>query len=282
MSLVGQPPEPSAEQGGDSFSDKLTIQTPEQTLVEFHLAGIGSRFLACSIDTLILVLASIVLSLFALIGAAVAGSSISWGSTWVLAITVFLLFALFYGYFAIFEAVWNGQTPGKRLMQLRVIQQSGRPINVFQAIARNLLRAVDQLPTPLYAVGCVTVLLNRQNKRLGDFVAGTVVVREKSLEEMRPEWGAAPVQPQAQAQAAPSYNLRLLGDAEFQLIEAFVQRRSYLEASIRQRMAYEIVEKIAGKLGLSPQELAAASTGGRETFLEVLLQQYRSTGHLHS
>jgi uncharacterized RDD family membrane protein YckC len=280
VSLVGQPPDPSAEQGGDSFSDKLTIQTPEQTLVEFHLAGIGSRFLACSIDTLILVLASIVLTLFALVVAAVAGSSISWGSTWVLAVMVFLLFALFYGYFAIFEAIWNGQTPGKRLMQLRVIQQSGRPISVFQAIARNLLRAVDQLPTPLYAVGCVTALLNRQNKRLGDFVAGTVVVRERSLEEVRPDWGTAPVQPQAQS--APSFNLRLLGDAEFQLIEAFVQRRSYLEASIRQRMAYEIVQKIAGKLGLTPQELAAASTGGRETFLEVLLQQYRSTGHLHS
>jgi uncharacterized RDD family membrane protein YckC len=275
VAFVGQPPDPPAGQGGDTFADKLTIQTPEQTLVDFHLAGIGSRFLACFIDTMIQVLAMIVIVVITLIGAAGAGTTVPWGAPWVTAVGVFLWFALYNGYFAFFEAVWNGQTPGKRLMQLRVIQQSGRPISVFQAIARNLLRAVDELPV-LYGIGCLTVLLNRQNKRLGDFVAGTVVVREKSLEEVHADWG------NVSAESGKKYNLRLLGDNEFQLIEAFLQRRSFLDASVRQKMAWQIAGKVGDKLTLSSEEMAAACAGGRERFLEELLQQYRATGHLHS
>lgn len=273
MAFVEEPPDQPAGQGGDAFADKLTIQTPEQTLLEFHLAGIGSRFLACVIDTLIQALATFVLIVITVVAVAGAGATVSWGSPWVTAVAVILWFALYNGYFAFFEAVWNGQTPGKRLMQLRVIQQSGRPISVFQAIARNLLRTVDELPF-LYGIGCLTVMLNRQNKRLGDFVAGTVVVREKSLEEVRPDWGTAP------AESSTKYNLRLLGDGEFQLIEAFLQRRSFLDANVRQRMAWEIVGTVGGKLALSSEELDAACAGGRERFLEELLQQYRATGHL--
>jgi uncharacterized RDD family membrane protein YckC len=275
VAFVEQPPDQPAGQGGDSFADKLTIQTPEQTLLEFHLAGIGSRFLACFIDTLIQTLAFIVLIGVALLSFAAAGAVVPWGSNWVAGAAIFLGFTLYNGYFGFFEAVWNGQTPGKRLMELRVIQQSGRPISVFQAIARNLLRTVDELPF-LYGVGCLTVLLNRQNKRLGDFVAGTVVVREKSLEEMRPDWGSPP------AEWSARYNLRLLGDHEFQVIETFLQRRSFLDAAVRQKMAWDIVEKVGGKLALSPQELDQACAAGRERFLEELLQQYRATGHLHS
>ncbi len=275
MASVEEPPNRPEGMGGDAFADKLTIQIPEQTLLEFHLAGIGTRFLACFIDTLILTLAAILFVLLTLLSVAAVGLMIPWGVPWVTAAAVFLWFALYNGYFAFFEAVWNGQTPGKRLMQLRVIQQSGRPVSVFQAIARNLLRVVDQLPF-LYGIGCLTVLFNRQNKRLGDFVAGTVVVREKSLAEIRPDWGNAP------AESSARFNLRLLGDNEFQLIEAFLQRRSFLDAAVRQKIAWEIGEKVGRKLTMSPEELAAACVAGRERFLEELLQQYRATGHFHS
>src|SRR5277367_1415113 len=97
-----------------------------------------------------------------------------------MAFIVLAYFVVYFGYFAIFEVLWNGQTPGKKKEGLRVIKDSGRPISPAEAIGRNLMRIVDQLPF-LYALGICSVLLSRQNKRLGDFVAGTIVVHEKSL-----------------------------------------------------------------------------------------------------
>jgi len=82
------------------------------------------------------------------------------------------------GYFAIFEIFWKGQTPGKRLAKIRVIKESGRPINAYEAIARNSCVRSDVLPT-MYGAGIVCMMLNSQNRRIGDFVAGTVVVHDQ-------------------------------------------------------------------------------------------------------
>ena len=106
------------------------------------------------------------------------------------ALGIFVLFAIYWGYFAAFEVLWKGQTPGKRFAGIRVIKESGRPINAVEAIGRNLMRAVDVLPG-IYGVGVVCMMCNRQSRRLGDFVAGTVVVHEKRDEEVRPAWSTA-------------------------------------------------------------------------------------------
>ena len=169
-----------------SSADKLIIETPEQTSIEFPLAGIGSRFLALAIDLLlrfafILVLVGIggILGLIGMIKAA--------GTQWVVAALIVAYFFMDVGYFAFFESVWNGQTPGKRWTHLRVIKDSGRPIGVPDAVLRNLMRTVDYLPS-LYAAGVVSILISRQNKRLGDLVAGTVVVRENPLQGLASVW----------------------------------------------------------------------------------------------
>jgi uncharacterized RDD family membrane protein YckC len=129
----------------DSF-DQLNIDTPEQIALELPLAGIGSRFLAFAIDTLIqaalYIIAGIVF--FLILGL---GTSMWWyvpGSVGP-AVGIFILFAIYWGYFAAFEALWKGQTPGKRYAGIRVIKESGRPINAFEAIgwaARNLWRGI--------------------------------------------------------------------------------------------------------------------------------------------
>ena len=85
---------------------------------------------------------------------------------WFLAGVTFFFFLLFWGYFSLFEAFWNGQTPGKRLLKIRVIKDSGRSITLFEALARNLLRIVDYFPG-LYLTGVITMLCNRSQKRLG-------------------------------------------------------------------------------------------------------------------
>src|SRR2546428_660760 len=163
----------SSDRLPDQLTDKLTIETPEQTPLEFPLAGIGSRFLALAFDTLIQFAAISLLGIVSLLLAPSIGKSWQAEGMWAMAIVGFLVFSLYFGYFGVFEAVWNGQTPGKRFTRLRVIQSSGRPVTVYQAVARNLLRIVDQLPG-FYAVGILPALLNRHNERPGCHVCGSL------------------------------------------------------------------------------------------------------------
>ena len=260
----------SPEQPPGQWLDKLTIDTPEQTSLEFPLAGIGSRFLALALDTLIQSAGTLVVVILAVILAAGVGEFWRGGSVWTLAVFWLALFSLYFGYFAVFEAVWNGQTPGKRLTRLRVIQESGRPITVYQAIARNLLRIVDQLPF-FYAVGIISALFNRQNKRLGDFVAGTVVVHEKPFEEVQPAWGST------EKAAATQYGAGRLGAEEVQLIDAFLQRRDHLGPDVRSQMARQIADRVAQKLDTPlEQRRSPVLPGGDEAFLEALAQERRA------
>jgi len=130
--------------------EKLIIETPEQTSIEFPLAGIGSRFLAVLIDSLIQTAVLIILGLI-FVGAGLGFRSAGFAGSptagvWIVAILIFIYFLLMYGYFILFESIWNGQTPGKRLTHIRVIKDSGQPITAIDAVGRNLLRIVDQLP----------------------------------------------------------------------------------------------------------------------------------------
>lgn len=256
----------------DQFLDKLTIETPEQTPLEFPLAGIGSRFLALALDSLIQ-WAGIVL-LVTVAGTLVPASMrVSRGAPmWLLAALGLAFFCVYFGYFAFFEAIWYGQTPGKRYLRLRVIQDSGRPITPYQAIARNLLRIVDQLPG-FYAVGIVSALISRQNRRLGDYVAGTVVVHEKLIEEIAPAWGAA----DKTSAPARSFGTAQLSTEEMQLVETFLQRRGYLSSEVRGQMARQIAERLALKLSIPSEALRPpALPGGDEAFLEALARERRA------
>jgi uncharacterized RDD family membrane protein YckC len=248
------------------FAEKLTIETPEQTPLEFAIAGIGSRFLAMAIDTLIQVAVGIVLGIAAALLLIAVESTHSLSSLWIIASMILFFLVLMYGYFAIFEAIWNGQTPGKRSMGIRVIKDSGRPITPAESVARNLLRLVDQLPT-LYAVGVVSIALSKQNKRLGDFVAGTIVVREKSLEESRPVWQTP------QAIVSVTYGSERLTAEEFALVEAFLNRRSELDADVRYRMASQIAARIQPKLTIPANELPSP-----EKLLEAIASERRASG----
>ena len=244
--------------------DHLVIDTPEQIPLEFPLAGIGSRFLALAVDTCIQAVA------FALLGSIAytlgsRGPKMPARGAWTLAIVVLMTFILQSGYFALFEAVWNGQTPGKRLTHLRVIQDSGRPITVFEAVARNLLRIVDSIPG-LYGVAIISALFSAKNKRLGDYVAGTVVVHEKpAVIETGLRWDL-------EASPAPSrYDASRLKPEEFQLVEAFLVRRNQLAAAVRAETGRQIVQRLAARLEFSPEDAQQP-----EPLLETLATAYRS------
>jgi uncharacterized RDD family membrane protein YckC len=253
-----------------SSADKLTIETPEQTSLEFPLAGIGSRFLAVALDMLLQFAIYLVLGLIAGLVASF-GIAANWGKQSAFAILIFIAFAVQFGYFATFETLWNGQTPGKRWTHLRVIQDSGRPISAYDAILRNLLRIVDSLPS-LYAIGIVTMLISKENKRVGDYAAGTVVVHEKPLQGVDSIWSVTA----APSQALPTIPSAQLSPDELQLVETFFERRANLDPDVRRSMARQIAQRLGERLNV-PSE----SRPDAENFLEALAEQRRSSARFH-
>jgi len=251
-------------------SDKLTIDTPEQTALEYPIAGVGSRFLAILADTAI----QIVLAVFVLIGGSIVGMGVAifggLGPQWVMAIIVFLLFLLNSGYFALFEIFWNGQTPGKRYAQVRVIKDDGRPIGAYEAIVRNALRLVDMLPA-MYGIGLISIFLSRQSKRLGDFVAGTVVVHEKTLEGVRPYEGTQI------DETLPPIDVAQVTLEEVRLIETFLNRRDSLDPAVRTTMATQIANRLADKMAVK-----IYGWPRMERFLEAVIEQCRQSNRFRS
>lgn len=248
-------------------SDQLTIDTPEQVAIRFPIAGVGSRFLALLADTLVQGLAYVVLVLIYILVIASGNAVDATPTKWLIATMISVHFLLYWGYFTIFEAYWNGQTPGKRLCKLRVIRDSGRQITFFESMTRNLLRAVDGLPG-FYAVGVVAMLCNRRNKRLGDLAAGTLVVHERTAEA--PLWAAtgsrvitAGAFPSTPAPAPVFYpnGVEIPADAvarltpdDLNVIDHFFARALDIDVGRRRQLAERLAEQMTTKMGiLMPQ-----------------------------
>jgi uncharacterized RDD family membrane protein YckC len=255
--------EPSLKHSSDP-TEKLTIETPEQISLEFALAGVGSRGYALCIDTLIQVMAALVVILIVSFTARDLGRSWTSARNWEMAIAVFLIFCLYWGYFAIFEILWNGQTPGKRQAKIRVISASGRPITVFEGVGRNFMRAIDSLG--FYVVGAVTCAIDKQNRRLGDMVAGTVVVHEVEEQGVFYWYG------QDKSASAPSvsHEVASLSEQEFQLVETFLTRRLDIPNLQRLASAQAIADRMGERLQI-PKEQRPSD----EAFLEEISRRYR-------
>src|SRR5213594_4293836 len=133
--------------------ETLIIETPERVPLHFSLASIGNRFIACAIDHTIQMVALTALVILFVIIADFSdfGQKLTNAPKWVIALLIILVFVLLSGYFAFFEWIWNGQTPGNRWLKLRVIREDGRPISFFEAMVRNLLRVVDFIVPPFYS-----------------------------------------------------------------------------------------------------------------------------------
>jgi uncharacterized RDD family membrane protein YckC len=150
-----------------------TVLTPEYVEFRFTLAGIYSRFLAWLMDAVIVLMVTSAV----LIGLNLA---MAFFPGFASALSMVVYFLVDWGYAIALETAWSGQTVGKRVMNLRVIQESGVRIGFYHAALRNLARPVDRLPI-LYLVGGITALVSRSHQRLGDMLAGTIVVRERRL-----------------------------------------------------------------------------------------------------
>lgn len=217
------------------------VETPEHVTFSFELAGLGTRAAAAAIDLVILTLAY--LSLFFLFLAA--GLADAWASglaSWGIAILLLAGGLGFFLYYTLFEALWDGHTPGKRALGIRVVTDSGRPIAANAAAVRNLIRIVDFLvpfgPLP----GVIFVFAHRANKRLGDMAAGTIVVRERVA-----AWGLTPPLP-APAPESLELGPPELSDQEFALLDRFLARLDSLAPEVRSRMGTELTRRFESRI----------------------------------
>src|SRR5579864_325736 len=270
----------------DPSSDQLSIETPELVAIEMPLAGIGSRFIALLVDTLIWVACLIVLGLlfWAVQPAMEAFSALSY--QWAFAIVTLVVFLLNWGYFTLFEAFWNGRTPGKKVAKIRVIQRSGRPIGFFESLARNLVRYVDQIPF-FYAVGVITMFITKQHQRLGDLAAGTLVVRDRERDTT--PWNdlstrtftaqifsaPAPAPEPHTLVSLPAEGIAKLASADLEVLEGFFARRLDMPIATRQAIGERIAAAIRAKSGLE-----APPGVSTETFLEATARELRDLGRL--
>jgi uncharacterized RDD family membrane protein YckC len=259
--------------------DILIIETPERVPLHFALASIGNRFLACAIDhalqlfTILLV----AIGLTILADFSNLGDQFASAPKWVKAVLILIVFLIFSGYFAFFEWIWKGQTPGKRLLKLRVIREDGRPVTFWEAAVRNLLRTLDMMPAPFYSIGLISVFVSLSDQRVGDMVAGTVVVREREAEA--PAFAnvfASPVSDPALRRSFPPVDfvaeLNVLTESEIQVVETFLRRRWDLAEMARQWMAWRVSMPILYKL----RPTYDLATFTYEGFLEELLHRYRA------
>jgi uncharacterized RDD family membrane protein YckC len=258
--------------------ETLVIETPERVPLHFALASIGNRFLACAVDHAIQVLTILLMVLgFTVLGNySSLGDRLSNAPKWVYAVLIIIVFLLVSGYFAFFEWLWNGQTPGKRWLKLRVIREDGRPITFFEAAVRNLLRDFDIMPAPFYSVGLICVFISSKDQRVGDLVAGTVVVCEREAEA--PAFAQVFAMPESDPALRRSFKpvpfnatLSSLTEAEIEVVETFLRRRWDLEDLTRQWMAWRVAMPLLYKL--RPEYDLATFT--YEGFLEELLHRYR-------
>ena len=149
----------------------MITSPPEHVTIRYELAGIGSRGVAVIVDTLLQLL---------LFAAPCYGCSLLWKifpseleHSFLIGLLILSFFIILWAYFVIFETLWQGETPGKRLLGLRVMKDAGYPVDFRAVVMRNFLRAIDWLPV-LDAFGFIVQLCSGQYKRLGDYPAGTL------------------------------------------------------------------------------------------------------------
>ncbi len=292
---------------------EILVATPENIEIEYELAGAGSRFVANMFDALmqvllflaLLIIGGIVSGLLGLSHAAWARATLDFLSNILQALLAVGAFLVLWGYFIWFELRWNGQTPGKRQQGLRVVRDGGYPVNAYAVLTRNLLRAVDGIP--LVTLGLVIagladqqhgslmgalgglqimltlgfVLLSARNQRLGDFVAGTMVVKQRAprvptLEALAPPARVLPEHLAAFALADIGRHVYEMTVPEYRAVRHAIDRRWQMPIAIQQQAAMRLAVPLMERLGIRPPEgVVTINYADLLEYLAVAFEQYR-------
>ena len=247
------------------YEDRISVATPEGVTLEVTLAGVGSRLAAGVIDQLLrtaVLLALVVLVAVLADRAAPAGGIL-------LALLFVALFLVQFVYDVLFETLAAGRTPGKRWTGLRVVKVGGGPVGFMASALRNILRIVDALPG-FYLVGILCVLFTRNNQRLGDLAAGTLVVRERKQHPAQPRPLVRP--PTPATDDADLYDVSAVSAEELATVRRFLDRRATLAPEARDRLAFEMATRLGPKVVGPPRQWQP------EAFLEYLVAAKAARG----
>jgi uncharacterized RDD family membrane protein YckC len=232
------------------LDDRITIATPEGIELQLQLAGLASRFIAGTVDLIIQLLAIFALALIT--GPVFGGGKLN---TVVFVIGVFMIWFL---YPILFELLARGRTPGKRLSHLRVVRDSGAPVDLQASAIRNLVRVVDGLLL-LYVPTVISILVTERNQRPGDIAAGTLVIRESAPPKQAPATTATAAQ-----KPLEEWDVSAITAQELAAVRRFLDRRETLDRGAR----YELALRLAS--GLRPKIAGATARTDPERFLEAL------------
>ena len=227
------------------FLNQINLQTPESVELEFTLAGIGNRSLALIIDYIILGLTILlvwILSVFLI--SQLPPDSFSNGFVdrlrqWIVAVQLLISFAIYVGYFVFFETLWHGQSPGKKWTKTRVIRDNGKPERLPQAILRALFRPVDDL----LFIGVFFIIFSAKEKRIGDLVAGTIVIQE----ELSPNSTDIDISSEAKdlvVRLKAETQIANLLPEDFATIRDFLQRRKNIMLQYQHQLSRKLAEQV--------------------------------------
>lgn len=214
------------------YRQHLELETPEHVVLDYEIAGVGSRAAAAIADSAI-VLALVIVAIF---GFGVVGPVARLARGWSAALLILVIYLIVWGYFALFEGLRDGQTPGKRWLGIRTIRDTGHGITFADAAARSLLLPIDLLGM----IGIVMIAIHPRARRLGDLVAGTVVVRDRPVQAR-----SAAVSARGPITEASDLGMPRLDDAEFQLLREFAGRANALPPAVRDRFAAQLAARFA-------------------------------------
>jgi uncharacterized RDD family membrane protein YckC len=251
--------------GQEEALDNTTwVETPEQVRFRYHVAGPTRRYLAYLIDFVIRALVFLLVSFIIGVATGVGMGAGGLGT----GLLLVLIFGMEWGYYVLFETLWNGRTPGKRALGLRVVKEGGYPLSFMDSVLRTLLRAADGLPPalgvlPTYASGVLTAAFDKRFRRLGDRVASTMVVIEEPV-RVATAIVIDPAPTRAELDLLPARPP--LSADEFEALDLFFRRNTLSEAR-RHELAALVAPTFARRMGTT------ASDSLR--FLEVLYFRVR-------
>lgn len=227
---------------------EVIIETPEKIRFSYQIAEVGTRIAAYVIDQMIqtLIILAIIWLVFGSVSAGFAKSTTHLSA----AFFFIILFLLRWFYFVLFEIIMEGQSPGKRMMRIRVLRDNGDSLDWETIIFRNFLRAVDDFPiVPL--LGGFVALIDPQNRRLGDLVANTIVVKEINHDLILPDFQVYfhKLNPR-QERIEAKYKL---SEHELYIIRRFLNERYKLPAEKEEEMAKDLADQVRKKMGIEEE-----------------------------
>lgn len=252
--------------------NRVKFRTPESIELEFTLAGIGNRAWALLIDYLaIAVILTVCIFTWIFISGQLADfwqaqdSFASQLGLWLFAITFLIIFGIYAGYFVFFETLWQGQTPGKRFVKIRVVRDDGRPIGLAQATLRSLLRPLDEF----LFIGAFLIMFSRREKRLGDWAAGTIVI-ESQINTASATFSISEQAKLLYRQLLDIADLSQLLPDDFAVIREYLQRRGAMTSKSRIALASKLTQQVATIIHLEKLPEAPA-----DVFLEAVYLAYQ-------